>query len=62
LRAAPGLGAETIGQLQNGTIVEILEGPEELEDIIWWKVDDGQGSVGWAAERVVGEVLLVPIQ
>lgn len=61
LRKEPGLGAETIGQLEDGTIVTILEGPEDADDLRWWKVDDGQGNIGWAAERVVGEVLLAPI-
>lgn len=61
LREAPGLSAETIGQLQNGTVVTILEGPEEADDLRWWKVEDQEGNVGWAAERVAGEVLLAPI-
>jgi uncharacterized protein YgiM (DUF1202 family) len=61
LRSGPGLGAETIGQLGNGTVVTIIEGPEEANDLRWWRVDDGEGNVGWAAERVGGEVLLVPI-
>ncbi len=61
LRPEPGLGKEPIGQLQNGTIVTILEGPEEADGLRWWKVDDGQGNIGWAAERVAGEVLLTPL-
>jgi hypothetical protein len=61
LRPEPGLGKEPIGQLQNGTIVTILEGPEEADGFRWWKVDDGQGNIGWAAERVAGEVLLTPL-
>jgi uncharacterized protein YgiM (DUF1202 family) len=62
LRAEPGLDAETITQLQDGTVVTVLEGPEEADRLSWWKVDDGQGNVGWAAERTGQEVLLVPIQ
>jgi hypothetical protein len=61
LRAEPGLSAETIAQLADGTIVTTLEGPEEADDIRWWKVDDGQGNIGWVAERVGNEVFLVPI-
>jgi uncharacterized protein YgiM (DUF1202 family) len=61
LRSGPGLGAETIGQLADATIASVLEGPEEADDITWWKVDDGQGNTGWAAERVGKEVLLVPV-
>ncbi len=61
LRAEPGLDTDVIRQLEDGTIVTILEGPEEANDISWWKVDDGEGNIGWAAERVGPEVLLVPI-
>ena len=61
LRTDPGLDAEIVGQLENGTIVTILDGPEEADDLRWWQVEDGEGNGGWAAERVVGEVLLVPI-
>ena len=61
LRKEPGLDAETVGQLPNGTIVTILEGPEEADAIRWWKVDAGEGNVGWAAERVGPEVFLVPV-
>jgi uncharacterized protein YgiM (DUF1202 family) len=61
LRAGPGLDAETVGELTDGTIVTILEGPEAADNFSWWKVDDGQGNTGWVAERVGQEVLLVPI-
>jgi len=61
LRADPGLGGEAIAQLSDGTVVAILEGPQQADDLVWWKVDDGQGHVGWAAERVGVEVLLVPL-
>jgi hypothetical protein len=61
LRAEAGLGAERVGELANGTVVAVLEGPEEVDGLRWWRVDDGQGNTGWAAERVGGEVLLVPV-
>ena len=61
LRSGPGLGAESIGQLTDGTVATVLEGPEEADAITWWKLDDGQGNTGWAAERVGTEVLLVPV-
>lgn len=61
LRSGPGLDAETIGQLADATVATVLEGPEESDALQWWKVDDGQGNTGWAAERVGTEVLLVPV-
>jgi hypothetical protein len=62
LRDEPGQGTNVIGQLANGTVVTILDGPQDVDDLRWWKVQDDQGNVGWAAERVGAEVLLVPIQ
>jgi hypothetical protein len=62
LRDEPGQGTNVIGQLTNGTIVTILDGPQDVDNLRWWKVEDDQGNVGWAAERVGAEVLLVPIQ
>jgi hypothetical protein len=61
LREAPGLDAATIGQLPDGTVVTILDGPETADGFNWWNVDDGQGNEGWAADKVGEEVLLVPI-
>jgi hypothetical protein len=60
LRNAPGLTGEIIGQLQDGTIVTILEGPDEADGFSWWKVEDSEDNIGWAAERSVEEVWLVP--
>ncbi len=31
--------------------VAVLEGPTDAEGFRWWKVDDGEGNVGWAAEK-----------
>jgi hypothetical protein len=61
LRESPGLGATAVGQLEDGIVVTILEGPEESDGIRWWKVDAGQEKIGWAAEAVGGEVLMVPV-
>jgi uncharacterized protein YgiM (DUF1202 family) len=61
LRAAPGLDAEIVGQLENGAIASVVEGPEEANDLRWWKVQDDAGNAGWAAESVGGETLLVPV-
>lgn len=31
--------------------VTVVEGPIDADGFRWWKVDDGQGNVGWVAER-----------
>jgi uncharacterized protein YgiM (DUF1202 family) len=61
MRSAPGLNSDVIGQLADGITVTILEGPEEADNLRWWRVDDGEENVGWAAERLGQEVFLVPI-
>jgi hypothetical protein len=61
LRDAPGLASETIGQLDDGAIVEVIEGPEEIDGFVWWKVEDDEGQVGWAAERRGTEVWMIPV-
>jgi hypothetical protein len=37
-------------QLGTGQLVTILEGPVSAESFTWWRIDDGRGNVGWAAE------------
>ena len=50
LRDAPvGTGA-LILQLSTNLKVTVLEGPVKAENLTWWKLDDGQGHIGWAAE------------
>jgi uncharacterized protein YgiM (DUF1202 family) len=51
LREQPTSNSRLIKRLATGQTVTIVEGPAGAENFIWWKVDDGQGQVGWAAER-----------
>ncbi|NJN83077.1 MAG: SH3 domain-containing protein [Caldilineaceae bacterium] len=37
-------------QLGTGVLVNIVEGPVSAEDFTWWKLDDRQGNIGWAAD------------
>lgn len=50
VRADPGTAADLLGRLAPGTEVSIVDGPARRNDLVWWKVDDGAGLVGWAAE------------
>jgi pSer/pThr/pTyr-binding forkhead associated (FHA) protein len=52
VRTQPSLAAtnEPIGQLCDGQVVTITEGPTEADGWKWWGVDDGAGLKGWAAE------------
>jgi hypothetical protein len=29
----------------------VIEGPQTADGFTWWQVDDGQGNIGWVAER-----------
>ena len=49
-REAPATNARLIGQFGTGILVTILEGPVDNENFRWWRIDDGQGNSGWAAQ------------
>jgi len=51
MRTEAASGAQLILQLGTGIRVTVLEGPVDAEGFRWWRVDDGQGNVGWVAER-----------
>lgn len=49
-RKAPGLQAERIRFLPEGTIMRVVGGPEEADGLTWWQLEDPQtGEQGWAA-------------
>jgi hypothetical protein len=50
LRDTPVGTGNLILQLATNLKVTILEGPVKAENLTWWKLDDGQGHVGWAAD------------
>ncbi|MGQ9568476.1 MAG: SH3 domain-containing protein [Anaerolineae bacterium] len=50
VRADPGTAADLLGRLAPGIEVSIVDGPARRNDLVWWKVDDGAGLVGWVAE------------
>jgi hypothetical protein len=51
MRSLPGRGQDSqiIGQIPEGSIVKILDGPTCADGYFWWKVDAGLVS-GWTAE------------
>jgi hypothetical protein len=49
-RDAPSTNATLVGQFGTGQRVTVLEGPVDSDNFRWWKIDDGQGNAGWAAE------------
>ena len=50
-RAEAGLGGSRLGTLAPGAVLEVLDGPEEVDGYTWWQVGNViQGIEGWLAE------------
>jgi hypothetical protein len=49
-RDLPSTDSNLLGQFGTGIRVTVVEGPVTADDFVWWRIDDGQGNVGWAAE------------
>jgi uncharacterized protein YgiM (DUF1202 family) len=60
VRSAPGRDFEIIVKLENGTVVTVLEGPQVIEGLRWWKLRTADGLEGWAVDNVDGEQTLIP--
>ena len=50
MRDQPTSGGQLLLLLPGNQRVTVLEGPVEAEGFRWWRVDDGQGNVGWVAD------------
>ena len=59
LRETP-LTGEIIMHLLNGMRVELLEGPVQAGDFIWWRVRTADGTEGWAAQACEDVTTLLP--
>lgn len=51
MRDKPSPDGTLIIHISGGVRVKITEGPQTANGFNWWKVDDGQGNIGWVAER-----------
>ncbi len=49
LRNGPGLSYETAGVFEEGTELQVIDGPQEADGIQWWKLKSESGEIGWAA-------------
>jgi hypothetical protein len=49
-RSGPGLNYARLTIVKDGTILEVLEGPEEADGYVWWRLEDEDGFIGWAAD------------
>lgn len=60
-RLGPGLDYLTIRIVMDGEVLRVAGGPETGDDIRWWRLQDDQGNVGWAAEAYLA-VTTAPAQ
>jgi len=49
LRGGPGLDHPTLKVLEEGTVVDIIGGPQSADDYEWYQIRDDSGAEGWAA-------------
>jgi uncharacterized protein YgiM (DUF1202 family) len=60
MRDQPNTGSNLLLRLAINQKVTVTEGPSSGEGYTWWKVDDGQGNIGWVAESDGETTLLSP--
>jgi hypothetical protein len=58
LRQAPGTSQPVVTQLEPGTVLTVIDGPQEADGYTWWKLQ-GEAGTGWAAGRYL-EVVAAP--
>ncbi len=60
LRAEAGIKSPRLVQLKAGTVVTVIDGPQQADDLTWWKIRTANGAEGWVVESVNGEKTLTP--
>lgn len=61
MRSGPGTDFAVIENLPNGTVVTIVDGPQDAQGYTWWFVQSLNGNSGWAVEAADGIETLVPV-
>lgn len=50
LREQPTTYASIVGNVPEDTVLTVLEGPQEADGYVWWRVQAPDGTEGWGAE------------
>jgi len=51
IRSAPGQQSEILALAQEGSLWNIIDGPQLLDGYVWWHIDQLDGSLsGWAVQ------------
>jgi len=61
VRSGAGNNFDLVVNLPNETLVEIVDGPEDVQGVQWWKVRSSDGRTGWVAGETDGRANLIPI-
>jgi protein phosphatase len=51
LRAQPSLAGVQISIVISGSVLEVIGGPSEAGDYVWWQLRTEDGTTGWAADE-----------
>jgi SH3-like domain-containing protein len=51
MRTEPSTSASLVRYLPSRLRVTVIDGPIEAEGYRWWKLDDGEGNIGWSVEN-----------
>ena len=51
VRTGPGVSYVTMMIVPDGTVFEVLDGPQEAEGYNWWRLKAEDGTVVWAADE-----------
>ena len=52
LRYGPGIDYARVKVLADGTVLKVIEGPEQADGLRWWRLEDlSDGTLGWAADE-----------
>jgi hypothetical protein len=49
LREQPTVYARIVSNVEEGTVLTVLEGPSEADDYVWWRLRAPDGAEGWGA-------------
>ncbi len=61
VRLSPGTNQGVAFVGDNGDALDVIGGPEQIDNLTWWQVRDSSGRSGWAAENDGSNDLLAAI-
>jgi len=53
MRVGAGTGYDRVKTVDEGTVLEVVGGPKEADNLTWYQVRDGSGATGWVAGEYI---------